>query len=145
MNMGFLDLNNPKKSEQKKYKMFHAYYLLGHPSVAGTNFYVNIILWDDKMTVYTAFQKGFIGHYPVKAEEKYKLFDLPYEKIGSIGGNGSHLIVTAIGHDKSGGKRYIPIEFTIHERINGEPNKYICNQIKSALDKEINTRNEITI
>jgi hypothetical protein len=97
------------------------------------------------MTAYPAFKKAFIGKQPVKIEEQNKLFDLPYEKIGSIGGDGSHLVVTAIGHHKDGGERKIPIEFTIYGPTWGDKNKFICNQIKSALDKEYLKRNPITI
>jgi hypothetical protein len=153
MHIGFF--NNPKKPQKDMPSMcpsFQAMYLLGHPSMVGTNILVKIVLWNNKITVYSAFRKGvilgptenFVGTQTPEDIEQYKLFDLPYEKVGPIGGDGSHLIITAIGHDKDGGKRYVPIEFTIFSQWN-VPDKTSCIRIKSALDREINKRNQITI
>jgi hypothetical protein len=152
MDIGFLNNpKNPEKSEPTECPSFQAMYLLGHPTMVGTNVLVKIGLWNDKITVYSAFQKTFLGPKEnfvgtqTRADiEMYKLFDLPYEKVGSIGGDGSHLVITAIGHDKDGGIRYVPIEFTIFSQWN-VPDKTSCIRIKSALDREINKRNQITI
>jgi hypothetical protein len=102
----------------------YAIYDSCHLNVAGTDLKGTIALVEDKMIFYKFAVFG-------GRNEKNVLFELPYQKIISIGGYGSSLVVTALGQDKNGDNWEVPIRLTITKNATyNEYDKAKCNKLK---------------
>ena len=117
---------------------FFATYINGYPNLVVTNIYGNIILYETGLAFHRDVDFGIL-------HDENKLFEIPYQKIVSLGGQGFYLEVVAQGQDERGNKIDVPILFTINKTRLGEPDTHKCNKIKLELDKMITKRDKVTI
>jgi hypothetical protein len=116
-----------------------ATYNKGHPSLVETNIRGYVILYKNGL----AFHRD-VNFGPLRKENK--LFEIPYQKIISFGGQGTYLEVIAQGQDERDNKIDVPILFTINKtRFGYEPDTARCNKIKIELDRVITKKDKITI